>query len=69
MAGEFFNRYQDLDEDAQYRAVEFRRVTRVLDSLYAAQAGGDDSILTRQRIDRLERLTQALCGFPEQLSA
>jgi hypothetical protein len=69
MPGDFFNRDQGLDEEGHYRAAEFRRLTRTLDGLYAAQAGGDDSILTRQRVDRMERLAQALCGFPARLSA
>ncbi|UXY27498.1 hypothetical protein [Streptomyces sp. HUAS TT20] len=50
------------------RALEWRRITRTLGALYAAQTAGDDSVYTRQRIDRLERLQAALCGFPEALA-
>ncbi|MFJ8929096.1 hypothetical protein ACIRLA_21210 [Streptomyces sp. NPDC102364] len=55
--------------EALERELEFKRVSRRLEALYAAQTTGDDSTLTRQRVDRLERLAQALCGFPERLSA
>jgi hypothetical protein len=55
--------------EAEERVAEWRRITRRLDALYAAQAAGDETVLTRQRIARLEALQAALCGFPEQLSA
>ncbi|WP_199546222.1 hypothetical protein [Streptomyces sp. N35] len=59
----------DAEEAAWYREIEFLSVQRRLHALYAAQTAGDDTTLTRQKIDRLERLTQALCGSPEQLGA
>ncbi|MFD4648472.1 hypothetical protein [Streptomyces sp. NPDC058441] len=48
--------------------MEYRRIARRLDDLYAAQLGGDSSVYTRQRIGRLEALQQALMGCPGALS-
>jgi hypothetical protein len=50
------------------RTLEWRRITRKLDALYGAVAAGNDSVLTRQRITRLEALQAAFCGFPEALA-
>jgi hypothetical protein len=50
-------------------AIEYRRLSRRLDALYAAQTAGDSSVYTRQRIARLEALQQAFMGFPEALGA
>ncbi|WP_158686600.1 hypothetical protein [Streptomyces griseoflavus] len=60
---------QAADDAAWERELEWRQITRRLDALYAAQAVGDDSTYTQQRIARLEALQAALCGFPEQLAA
>jgi hypothetical protein len=51
------------------RQMEWKRIARRLDALYAAQRDGDTTVYTRQRIGRLEALQAALCGFPEALSA
>jgi hypothetical protein len=51
------------------RQMEWKRIARRLDALYAAQRAGDATVYTRQRIGRLEALQAALCGFPEALSA
>ncbi|MER6531589.1 hypothetical protein [Streptomyces sp. NPDC001508] len=59
---------QDADEAAFRTELEYRRITRRLDALYAALRAGDDSVLTRQRIARLEALQQAFMGFPEALA-
>lgn len=40
-------RYTD---EATERAIEWRRTTRQLEALYAAQAGGDSTECTRQRV-------------------
>ncbi|MFZ4142624.1 hypothetical protein ACOZDZ_18010 [Streptomyces griseoincarnatus] len=55
--------------EAMERQAEWRRLTRKLDSLYAAQAAGDDSVRTRQRIAALEAIQMALCGSPEAMAA
>ncbi|OEJ39026.1 hypothetical protein AR457_23150 [Streptomyces agglomeratus] len=60
--------YQDPNEAAWYREVEFRRITRTLDGLYDRQRAEGDSVLLRQRVGRLEALQQALMGFPAALS-
>ncbi|MFF5649511.1 hypothetical protein ACFY8N_13885 [Streptomyces collinus] len=51
------------------REFEFRAISRQLDKLYERQAAGDVSAYVAQRVDRLERVQQALCGHPEQLAA
>jgi hypothetical protein len=56
-----------LDADMEL-ILEWRRIARKLDALYAAMAAGNDSVLTRQRITRLEALQAAFCGFPEALA-
>lgn len=55
--------------EAAERAAEWRRLTRKLNALYAAQFAGDDSVLTAQRVARLEALQACLMGNPEALSA
>lgn len=55
-------------DDASEHRAEWRVIVRRLDALYARQMAGDDSILTRQRVGRLEALQMALCGFPAALS-
>lgn len=57
------------DEAAWYRQLEWQRIARRLDSLYASQAAGDDSVLTRQRVARLEALQATLLGHPAALAA
>lgn len=54
--------------EQEERVIEWRRIARRLEVLYATQANGDDTTLTRQRIERLEALQQALTGFPEALT-
>ncbi|MBT3153067.1 hypothetical protein HTV45_19715 [Streptomyces sp. CHD11] len=49
-------------------AIEWRHITRRLDTLYAAQFAGDTSVLTAQRIRQYEALQMALCGSPEALA-
>jgi hypothetical protein len=56
------------DDPALERQIEMRRIMRKLEALYAAQAAGDGSTCTRQRVERLEALQQALMGFPEVLA-
>ncbi|MFE4577335.1 hypothetical protein [Streptomyces chartreusis] len=60
---------QDADEAALRTEVEYRHITRRLDALYAAQRAGDDTVLTRQRIGRLEALQQAFMGQPQALTS
>ncbi|WP_406717907.1 hypothetical protein OHA53_19665 [Streptomyces althioticus] len=57
------------DEAELCRLAEWRLIARRLDALYAAQIAGDDSILTRQRIQRMEALQMALMGHPEAMAA
>lgn len=47
--------------------VEWRRIARRLDDLYAAQRGGDSSVYTQQRVARLEALQACLLGTPSAL--
>ncbi|GGX12643.1 hypothetical protein [Streptomyces chartreusis] len=47
---------------------EYLTVSRRLDRLYAARSAGDTTVYLAQRIDRTERLLQAMLGFPEQLA-
>ncbi|GAA4053520.1 hypothetical protein [Streptomyces shaanxiensis] len=58
----------DAEEIAWAREVEYRTIARRLDRLYAARSAGDDSVYLAQRIDRTERLQQAMLGFPEILA-
>lgn len=58
--------FKDADLDLLY---EVRTLTRRLDGLYAAQAAGDESVLLRDRVRRLEALLMAMQGHPEALSA
>ncbi|MDN0198095.1 hypothetical protein [Streptomyces sp. S.PNR 29] len=60
---------QDAEDAVFERELEWRQITRRLDALYAAQAAGDGSTYTRQRIGRLEALQQTLMGQPEALGA
>lgn len=63
--------FEEIDYVRDFRQcaeMEFRRTTRKLEALYAAQKAGDRSAYTRQRIERLEAVQAAFCGFPEQLS-
>ncbi|MFD3834779.1 hypothetical protein ACFWWC_00750 [Streptomyces sp. NPDC058642] len=48
---------------------EWKHIARKLEGCYKAMWAGDDSILLRQRIERLEALQAALCGTPERLAA
>lgn len=48
--------------------IEWRRIKRRLDTLYAAQAAGDRTLLTRQKVERLEALQAALLGNPEAMA-
>ncbi|MGW2930478.1 hypothetical protein ACWDA7_01075 [Streptomyces sp. NPDC001156] len=48
--------------------IEYRRITKRLDRYYELQRKGDDSVLTAQKVRRLEALQQALMGHPEALS-
>ncbi|MGW7712694.1 hypothetical protein ACWGKK_00060 [Streptomyces chartreusis] len=59
----------EADEAAWVREVEYLTISRRLDGLYAARSAGDRSVYLAQRIDRTERLLQAMLGFPEQLAA
>ncbi|MFJ3226481.1 hypothetical protein ACIPJS_24490 [Streptomyces sp. NPDC086783] len=69
MTREEFIAQCEAEEALFLRELEWRHITRQLEALYAAQAAGDDTTRTRQRIGRLEALQQALCGFPEALAA
>ncbi|ASQ95526.1 hypothetical protein CGL27_22845 [Streptomyces sp. 11-1-2] len=69
MSREDWEAAQEAEEAAFYRECEWKRIERTLSVLYVRQRLEGDSVLLRQRVDRLERLQQALCGSPEQLSA
>lgn len=56
-------------EDRAFLAAEVRCLTARLETLYMAQHGGDGTLLTRQRVERLEALLAAFQGHPEALSA
>jgi hypothetical protein len=56
-------------DDRAFLAAEVRCLTKRLDALYAAQWRGDRTLLTRQRVERLEALLAAFQGHPEALSA
>ncbi|MEV5190703.1 hypothetical protein [Streptomyces werraensis] len=58
----------DADEATLLRQLEWVHLAERLERAYAAQAAGDDSVLTRQRIRRLEALQMALCGSPEAMA-
>lgn len=60
---------QEAKEAAWFREIEWRRITRQLESLYVAVRAGDGSAYTRQRIGRLEALQAALQGFPAALAS
>ncbi|MFI0905329.1 hypothetical protein ACH4TE_17540 [Streptomyces sioyaensis] len=68
MSGELAQRHTDEDETSDYRAVEFRRVTRTLEALYARLRADGGSVLLRQHARRLEALQQALMGFAAALA-
>ncbi|WP_404784194.1 hypothetical protein [Streptomyces pristinaespiralis] len=57
----------EADEHAWFTELEWQRVTRKLEALYATQKAGDSSAYTRQRVQRLEALQAALQGFPDSL--
>ncbi|MGW6293020.1 hypothetical protein [Streptomyces sp. NPDC055058] len=57
------------DEERRFLAVEIRYTTFRLDVLYRRQYKGDRTVLTRQKIERLEALLSALQGYPEALGA
>ncbi|MEW2321675.1 hypothetical protein AB0926_11295 [Streptomyces griseoincarnatus] len=57
------------DEERRFLAAEIRYTTFRLDVLYRRQHKGDRTVLTRQRVERLEALLAALQGFPDALSA
>ncbi|MGI5511137.1 hypothetical protein [Streptomyces sp. CA-106131] len=48
--------------------IEYGRISKRLDRYYELQRQGDDSVLTAQKVHRLEALQQALMGNPEALS-
>jgi len=56
------------DEAELLRAVEWHRVEKSLAALYRARFTGDTSLLTQQKIDRWERVQQAMMGSPEALA-
>lgn len=58
----------EADEHAWFTELEWQRVARKLEALYAAQKAGDATQYTRQRVARLEALTAALQGFSGALS-
>jgi hypothetical protein len=60
---------QEAEEAAWFRELEWRRTTRRLEALYAAQRAGDGSTYTRQRVSRLEAVQAALQGFPGALAS
>ncbi|MFC8566268.1 hypothetical protein ACFUIW_10965 [Streptomyces sp. NPDC057245] len=56
-------------EERLLLAAEIRHTTARLEALYAAQYRGDRTVLTRQRVERLEALLTAFQGYPEALDA
>jgi hypothetical protein len=50
------------DEAELLRLLEWKAIERSLSACYRAQHLGDDSVLTRQRIRRLEALQQCMLG-------
>lgn len=57
------------DEERKFLAAEIRYISFRLDCLYRRQHKGDRSVLTRQKVERLEALLAALQGHPEALGA
>ncbi|MFE9503787.1 hypothetical protein ACFYO6_14855 [Streptomyces anthocyanicus] len=57
------------DEERKFLAAEIRYTSFRLDVLYRRQHKGDRSVLTRQKVERLEALLSALQGHPEALGA
>ncbi|MBX4176406.1 MULTISPECIES: hypothetical protein [Streptomyces] len=57
------------DEERKFLAAEIRYTSFRLDVLYRRQQKGDRSVLTRQKVERLEALLSALQGHPEALGA
>ncbi|MYS45203.1 hypothetical protein GTY23_33405 [Streptomyces sp. SID5998] len=57
------------DEERKFLAAEIRYISFRLDVLYRRQHKGDRSVLTRQKVERLEALLSALQGHPEALGA
>ncbi|MDI6411105.1 hypothetical protein QLX52_20020 [Streptomyces albus] len=51
-------------EEHEFLAAEIRYTTVRLDVLYRRQHKGDRSVLTRQKVERLEALLSALQGHP-----
>jgi hypothetical protein len=56
------------ETEAAYRASEFQSLTLMGEALWARLRAGEDTTLLRARIDRIEALKAALCGFPEALA-
>ncbi|MET7746755.1 hypothetical protein [Streptomyces sp. NPDC005385] len=50
------------------RLMEWKAIEKTLAGLYRARYAGDMTVLTAQRIDRFERLQQALLGSPAALA-
>ncbi|ALV35744.1 hypothetical protein [Streptomyces sp. CdTB01] len=69
MTHEEFQAQCDADEAELLRLMEWRAIEKSLSALYRARYAGDDSTLTRQKIERYEALQQALMGNPEALAA
>ncbi|MFE9136200.1 hypothetical protein [Streptomyces sp. NPDC007355] len=59
----------EAEEAAWFRELEWQRIARRLEALYAAQRAGDGSAYTRQRVTRLEAVQAALQGFPGALAS
>ncbi|MGW0135163.1 hypothetical protein [Streptomyces sp. NPDC003299] len=57
------------DEERKFLAAEIRYTSVRLDVLYRRQRRGDRTVLTRQKVERLEALLSALQGHPEALGA
>ncbi|MGW7277029.1 hypothetical protein ACWGIV_01705 [Streptomyces sp. NPDC054844] len=57
------------DEERKFLAAEIRYTSFRLDVLYRRQHKGDRSVLTRQKVERLEALLSALQGYPQALGA
>ena len=68
MTREEFDAQCQADEAELLRLFEWKQIEKALSALYRARHAGDDSMLTRQRIDRWERLQQAFLGAPEALA-
>ncbi|WP_158708304.1 hypothetical protein [Streptomyces sp. NRRL S-455] len=59
---------QEAEEAAWFRQVEWQRIERTLNGLYARQLAEGGSVLLRQRIKRLEALLATLQGHPGALA-